>query len=137
MKYSFTTKGHYNITSKHKTTFEFTKDNEMGKAADCIIGVSSKVNLADIPQKLRNAIKDDKSIITIQLETENAADEIKGYGHPDLTLDHPTDMVCRKSEYKCSRTLMIKADKAAVDIKKELIEDLKEGKDLKVTISVE
>ncbi|MCE5215229.1 MAG: DUF371 domain-containing protein [Methanobacterium sp.] len=137
MKYSFTTKGHKNVTSKHKTTFEFTKDKDIGKAADCIIGVSSKVNLTDIPQKLRNAIKDDKSIITIHLETENADDKIIGYGHPDLTLDHPTDMVCRKSEYTCSRTLMIKADKAAVDLKRELIEDLKEDKALKVTIIVE
>ena len=71
------------------------------------------------------------------METKNALDEIKGYGHPELTLDHPTDIVCRKSEFKCSRTLMIKADKAAIDLKKELIEDLKKGKDLKIEITVE
>ena len=59
-----------------------------------------------------------------------------GYGQPDLTLKHPTDMVCRKSNYRCSRTLMVKADKAACDLKKELIDDLKEGKDLKVTIII-
>lgn len=133
----FYAKGHPNVTSAHKSTFEVTMDKEIGKAADCIIGVSSDSKLEDIPLEIREAIKNENAIIKIEFETENAKDEIKGQGHPDLTLDHPTDMVCRKSEYKCSRTLMIKADKAAIDIKKELIDDLKELKELKVTIIVE
>lgn len=136
MKYTFIAKGHPNITSRHKTTFEFTKDKEIGKTADCIIGVSSKTKLEDFPLELRRAIKDENTIIKILLETENAEDEIKGYGHPELTLDHPTDMVARKSQFKCSRTLMIRADKAACDLKKELIDDLKTGKSLKITITV-
>ena len=137
MKYTFTVKGHPNVTSKHRTTFEFTRDEEIGKTADCIIGVSSDVELGDFPPELRKAIKDEKNLIRIRLETENAKDEIKGYGHSELTLDHPTDMVARKSEFKCNRTLMIRADKAAVDLKRDLIEDLKKGKDLKVEIIVD
>ncbi|MBI5680668.1 MAG: DUF371 domain-containing protein [Methanobacterium sp.] len=137
MEYIFYAKGHPNVTSAHKSTFEVTMDKEIGKAADCIIGVSSDSKLENIPLEIREAIKNENAIIKIELETENAKDEIKGYGHPELTLDHPTDMVCRKSEYKCSRTLMIKADKAAIDLKKELIDDLREGKELKVKIIVE
>jgi uncharacterized protein len=137
MEYTFRVKGHKNVTSAHRSTFEVTMDKEIGIRADCIIGVSSKVKLEDFPLELRNAIKNENTLIKIQLETENAEDEIKGYGHPELTLDHPTDMVCRKSDFKCSRTLMIKSDKAAVDLKRELVNDLKEGKDLKVTIVVE
>ncbi|WP_414468664.1 DUF371 domain-containing protein [Methanobacterium sp. ACI-7] len=137
MEYIFYAKGHPNVTSKHKSTFEVTMDTEIGITADCIIGVSSKIRLEDFPIELRKAIQNEESVIKVQLETENASDEIVGFGHPELTLDHPTDMVCRKSEYKCSRTLMIKADKAAVGLKKELIDDLKEEKDLKVKIIVE
>ncbi|MCZ3367189.1 MULTISPECIES: DUF371 domain-containing protein [Methanobacterium] len=137
MEYTFYAKGHKNVTSAHRSTFEVTMDKEIGIRADCIVGVSSKVKLVDLPLELREAIKDENTQIKVQLETENAKDEIKGYGHPELTLDHPTDMVCRKSEFKCSRTLMIKSDKAAVDLKRELVDDLKEGKDLKVTILVE
>jgi len=136
MKYTFIAKGHSNITSRHKTTFEFTRDNEIGKTADCIIGVSSKTKLEDFPLELQRAIKNENTQIRILLETENAEDEIKGYGHPDLTLNHPTDMVCRKSQFKCSRTLMIGADKAACDLKKELVNDLKAGKSLKITIMI-
>jgi hypothetical protein len=137
MEYTFYAKGHKNVTSAHRSTFEVTMDEEIGIRADCIVGVSSKTKLVDLPSELRKAIKDENTRIKVQLETENVKDEINGYGHPELTLDHPTDMVCRKSEFKCSRTLMIKSDKAAVDLKRELVDDLKEGKDLKVTILVE
>ncbi|MGF7118997.1 DUF371 domain-containing protein [Methanobacterium oryzae] len=136
MEYIFHAKGHPNVTSTHKSTFEVTMDKEIGITADCIIGVSSNTKLDDFPPEILNAIKNESTIIEVHLETENANDKIVGYGHPELTLDHPTDMVCRKSEYKCSRTLMIKSDKAAIDLKRELIEELKVGKDLTVKIIV-
>ncbi len=136
MEYTFIVKGHPNITSKHKTTLEFTKDPDIGIKADCIIGVKSPVSMDNIPKEIIDAIKEDNNPITIQLETQNAADKIRGYGHHELTLNHPTDMVSRKSDFKCSRTLMINADKAAIDLKKELIKDLKDCKPLKVTIII-
>jgi uncharacterized protein len=136
MIYTFHAKGHPNVTSLHKTTFEVTTDKKIGKAADCIIGVQSGSVLEDVPDQIREAIRNENIQIKLILETENARDIITGYGHPELNLDHPTDIVCRKSNFTCSRTLMIRADKAAVELNKELIEDLKEGKDLKVIITV-
>jgi len=136
MEYTFEAKGHHNVTSKHKTTFEVTQDTEIGLAADCIVGVSSKVSLNDLPLQMREAIQNEDTKIRIILETENAKDVITGYGHPALTLDHPTDMVCRRSDYTCSRTLMIRADKASVDLDSDLIAELASGKTLKVTIIV-
>jgi uncharacterized protein len=136
MQYTFLAKGHPNITSLHKTTFEVTMDTQMGKRADCIVGMSAEASPNELPLRISEAIKNQKQLIRVLLETDNSIDEIKGYGHPSLTLDHPSDMVCRKSDYTCSRTLMIRADKAASDLKRELVEDLKEGKALKVTIIV-
>lgn len=136
MEYTFIVNGHPNITSKHRTTFEFTKDENIGITADCIIGVKSPVSMDNIPEEICKYIKEDNKLITLKLETENAVDEIKGYGHHELTLNHPTDMVIRKSEFKCGRTLMINADKAAKDLKTELIEDLKDLKQLKITIII-
>ncbi len=128
--------GHRKVNSLHKTTFEVTRDKQIFITADCIIGVQSESILEYLPIEIKKAIRDENAVIKIKLETENAEDTINGYGHENLTLIHPTDMVCRKSSYTCSRTLMIKADKAAVDLKKELIKDLKDGKDLKITIVV-
>ncbi|MDI9624541.1 MAG: DUF371 domain-containing protein [Methanothermobacter sp.] len=136
MKYVFYAKGHPNVTSRHKSTFEITMDDEIGKTADCIIGVDSSVSMRDFPRKLKKAIAKENAIIKLVLKTKNAKDEITGRGHPNLTLDHPRDIVCRKSDYICDRTLMIKADKAACDLKKELVEDLKRGSRLKVEIIV-
>ena len=82
--------------------------------------------------KLKIANKNTK--ITVILDTENGHDEIVGFGHEDLTLTHPTDIVCRTSDYVCSRTLMINADKAARDLDLDLIEDLKNEKEMEVTI---
>jgi hypothetical protein len=70
----------------------------------------------------------------VDLKTENGHDEITGFGHEDLTLTHPTDIVIRKSDFTCSRTLMINADKAARDLDEKLIDDLKNEKIMEVTI---
>ena len=136
MEHVFFAKGHPNVTSTHKTTFEVTKDKEIGKTADCIIGVAADDSIKDIPQNIRKAISSNEAVIKIYLETENAADIITGKGDQRLTLNHPTDIVCRKSDFICDRTLMIKADKAAKDLNPDLIKDLREGKQLKVKISV-
>jgi len=133
-EYTFKAYGHHNVTSQHKSTFEVTQDKEIGLAADCIVGVSSDASLNDLPAEMRKAIADENTKIKIILNTDNSSDEITGYGHPSLTLDHPTDMVCRKSNYTCSRTLMI--NKAAKDLKPELIDDLRSGMNLTVTIIV-
>jgi uncharacterized protein len=136
MEYSFIVKGHPNVTSRHKTTLEVTKDPEIGLKADCIVGVASGVSMENIPNEMLDKMKDQNTRITVKLETENACDEIHGFGHEDLTLDHPTDMVIRKSEFKCSRTLMILADKAACDLKPQMVRDLADSRQLKVNIII-
>ena len=78
MKYSFMVKGHPNITSQHKSTFEVTMDKEIGVRADCIIGVSSDVKLMDLPSELLDTIRCEDTLIKIELETVNAVDMIRG-----------------------------------------------------------
>ena len=137
MEYSFEASGHENVLSKHKSTFEITTDKSLTLKGDCIIGLNSQVTLNDFPQKLRDKIQTDNTKIELILETPNASDKIIGYGSSELTLDHPSDMVCRKSDFTCSRTLMIHADKAAIDLNKDLINDLSNSTSLKVTIKVD
>ena len=45
MQYKFKAYGHPNITAKHKTTLEFTKDKELSLRGDCIVGVKSDFEL--------------------------------------------------------------------------------------------
>jgi uncharacterized protein len=134
MNFKIKAKGHANILSEHKSTFEITSDPNLSLSGDCIIGVSMNYTLNDLPSELKEKINDRTSIITVRLSTENGEDEIRGYGHPDLTLDHLTDIVCRKSSYICSRTLMINSNKAASDLSIDLISDLRKGKILNFEI---
>lgn len=137
MIFKLQTKGHKNVTSLHKSTFEITKDVEIGPAADCIIGTSMDKSMSDFPEEFRDKIANSNTKITVILDTENGHDEIVGFGHENLKLTHPTDMVSRTSDYTCSRTLMIKANKAARDLDDNLIEDLKNEKIMDVTIKLE
>ena len=128
MIFKIFSKGHRNVTSHHKSTFEITKDAEIGPTADCIVGVDMDKTMLDFASS--------NTKITVELKTENGHDEITGFGHEGLTLTHPTDIVIRKSDYVCSRTLMINADKAAKDLDGALIDDLKNEKIMEVTIKL-
>ena len=136
MIFKLQTKGHRNVTSLHKSTFEVTKDVEIGPTADCIIGTDMDKSMLNFPQEFKDKIANSNTKVTVILDTENGHDEIVGFGHEDLTLTHPTDIVCRKSDYTCSRTLMINADKAARDLDEMLVEDLKNEKIMEVTIKL-
>ena len=136
MIFKIITKGHRNVTSHHKSTFEITRDAEIGPTADCIVGVDMDKTMLDFPQEFKDKIADSDTKIIVELKTENGYDEITGFGHEDLTLTHPTDIVIRKSDYTCSRTLMINSDKAAKDLDADLIDDLKNEKIMEVTIKI-
>ena len=136
MEFKIKSKGHKNVSSEHKSTFEITKDLEIGPTADCIIGVAMDESMLDFSQEFKDKIADSNTKIAVLLDTPNAHDEIIGYGHEDLTLTHPTDIVCRTSDYTCSRTLMIKSSKAARDLNSDLINDLKNEEELKITIKI-
>lgn len=136
MIFKLKTKGHKNVSSLHKSTFEITKDVEIGPTADCIIGVDMDRTMLNFPSEFKDKIANSNTKIKVILDTENGHDEITGFGHENLTLTHPTDIVCRTSDFTCSRTLMIKADKAARDLDRNLVEDLKNGKIMEVTIKL-
>ena len=136
MIFKIRTRGHENVTSNHRSTFEITRDAEIGPTADCIIGVGMDRTMLDFPQEFKEQIANPNTKITVILETENGYDEIVGFGHENLTLTHPTDIVIRKSDYVCDRTLMIGADKAARDLDRNVIRDLKNGEIMEVTIKL-
>lgn len=136
MIFKLKSKGHKNVTSLHKSTFEVTKDIEIGPTADCIVGTSADKSMLNFPQDFKEMIANSDTKIKVILDTEHGHDEITGFGHENLTLTHPTDIVCRTSDFTCPRTLMIHADKAAKDLDQNLIEDLKNEKVMDVTIEL-
>ena len=115
--------GHRNILATHKSTLEFTKDRELTKKRDCIIGVSSDFSLAELKQFIKNL---KKKKIKIIVRADGFKEEINADINPYF--DDDTEIVIRKSNFISKRTFAINANKAAVDLKRELISRLKENK---------
>ena len=134
MNFKIKAKGHENVLSLHKSTFEITKDKDLSLSGDCIIGLDIDKSMEDFPDEFKEKLANDDTKVIVELKTPNASDTIDGYGHHDLTLSHPTDLVCRKSTFVCSRTLMIKSNKAAIDLNRDLIKDLANGESMEVNI---
>ena len=134
MNFKIKAKGHENVLSLHKSTFEITKDKDLSLSGDCIIGLDIDKSMEDFPKRFKEKLANDDTKVIVELRTPNDSDTIEGYGHHDLTLSHPTDIVCRKSTFVCSRTLMIKSNKAAIDLNRDLIKDLANGESMEVDI---
>jgi len=135
--FSFTARGHKNVLSKHKTTLEFTMETHLTPRGDCIVAVGSEVGCAQLPEELKKALARDDAVLTIEIECGGVKDVVHAKGNSKLTLTHPTDLVVRKSNFVCSRTLAVSANKAAIDLDRSLIKKLAEGKDARIHLRVE
>ena len=117
--------GHENIQAIHPSTLMFTKEKHLSKTGDCVVGVASDKAVADLSQTFKDTLRKPNAKLTIIIEVGGLTEQINASGSPKLILTHPTDMVIRKSDYICNRTLAIQADKSANDLPRELLEKLK------------
>ncbi len=129
-------KGHKNIRSGHKTTLEITKEHNLTPKGDCIIAVSADKGLLDLSDRFKDKLREENSILEILIKSNGIEEKIIARGHPELTLSHPTDMVIRKSNFICSRTLAINSDKAAIDLDRILVEGLRNGRDAVIELKI-
>jgi hypothetical protein len=129
--------GHENIQATHKSTLEITKELQLSKKGDCIIGVSADKGIADLSLEFKESLRKKNAKMTMLIEAGEAAEVVNGFGSPRLILAHPTDMVVRKSSHVCSRTLAIQTDKAACDLSRKLVEKLRNPEQIvKITLTV-
>ncbi len=114
-------RGHARIRGVHRTTFEVTKEKHLTERGDCIVGVNASKGALDLCEDFRVLARNSNCRITLFINAEEYSEVVRGFGNENLVLTHPTDLVIRKSDYTCSRTLMIRSDKAAVDFPRDLI----------------
>ena len=117
--------GHPNIRSSHPTTIMFTKERQVTRRGDCVVAVAADKSVADLSTEFKNALRQPYAKLTIHLEVGGLQGQINAYGSPELVLNHPNDLVIRKSEFISDRTLAVKADKSSADLSKAVIEKLK------------
>ncbi|MEJ2260141.1 MAG: DUF371 domain-containing protein [Nitrosopumilaceae archaeon] len=121
MRFEIEFSGHENIRSNHKKTIEITKDSELTLRGDCIIGVNANYSCSDLPENLKAKLQDPTSEVQFSIKVQEHEFVVKGKGHEDLILTHPEDIVIRKSDFVCPRTLAVKCDKASDLLPREMV----------------
>ena len=120
--------GHENIRSNHQRTIEITKDSHLTPKGDCIVGVNASSGCSDLPDVLKEKLRNSNATVTISILVGPQKFSVKGKGHPDLILSHPEDIVIRKSSFVCPRTLVVECDKASDLLPREMVSLLQNPK---------
>ncbi len=122
---SFTCRGHPNITGTHAKTLEFTRDEEIGRRATCVLGVAS-----DHDDRALLALRGDVRVI---LDSGTARDSFDATVTPFFLGDD--SLVFRVGPALRGRTIAGDASKGAADIDRALVQTLSSrGATLRVTI---
>lgn len=116
--------GHENVKATHKSTLEITKEDFLTPRGDCIICIKADKGLKELNEEFKRALKSGKKV-RIRIIVDDLVDEIIASGDERLTFENDVSMVIRKSTYVDGRTLAVKANKAAKDIDRRIIERLK------------
>lgn len=129
--------GHPLVSGKHRTTLEITRDASLTQNGDCIIGVSSAKGAADLSGEFKRILANDDASLQTVLSAGGIEITINSKGSSMMTLDHPTDMVWRRSGFVCGRTVGIYSDTTALTLPRELIHHLsaEEKMSVKMTAS--
>jgi hypothetical protein len=121
-----TARGHQAIKAVHPTTFELTKDSYLTERGDCIIGVNLDKAVSELDPDFRKALKKSTSIVILVLRVDNLVDVVIAQGHEDLILSDDRRIIVRKSSYIDSATLAINANKSSRNIRRDLVEKLRD-----------
>ena len=129
--------GHENVRGEHESTFEFTTDDFLTPAGDCILGIEADKAPADFDPAFVDACRDVDAEITAVIEAGDTEAEISGRGDPGLTFEDERSLVGRTSTYVDDRTVMLEADMAAGDLDRGLISTLGSGEPVTLRLRVE
>ncbi len=128
MEFAIEFSGHENIRSNHKSTIEITKESHLTPRGDCIVGVNANSSCNDLPDELKEKLRDSDAKVSVTITVGVHVFSMQGRGHPDLTLTHEDDIVIRKSDFVCPRTLIVRCDKASDLLPRKMVSLLQNPK---------
>jgi uncharacterized protein len=113
--------GHPNVRSLHSKSIEITKDGYLTPKGDCIIGIKANKGCTDLEESIRRGLKSSSAIVKIEVIVGDESFNIKGRGDERLTMLNPQDIVIRRTNFVCPRTMSVLCDKASSDMPRELV----------------
>lgn len=136
MKEVITAQGHPLVSATHTTTFEVTRATDLTCTGNCIIAVGADKGAIDLSRNFRRALREPGSVLTTCISWNTSSFPVTSYGHPDLILDHPHDLVWRRSSFIDGRTVGVRSDRTARTLPKDLITHLKNEGKVVITLTV-
>lgn len=118
--------GHPNIRSLHAKTIEITKDEHLTPRGDCIIGVKANKACADLDESFKHRLKSNSSVVRIEIMIGDESFLILGMGDERLSMLNAHDIVIRKTNFVCPRTMSVLCDKASSDLPRKLVSMLQD-----------
>ncbi|MBM3897408.1 MAG: DUF371 domain-containing protein [Thaumarchaeota archaeon] len=117
--------GHPNVRAWHEKTIEVTKDSNLTLEGDCIVGVRASKGCSQLAEEVKSALNDG-SLVKFEIEVGSQVFGFTARGSSELTFEDEHEIVIRKSDYVSPRTLAVRADKAACDVPRKIVEILKD-----------
>ncbi|HEX6282638.1 MAG TPA: DUF371 domain-containing protein [Nitrososphaera sp.] len=120
--------GHPNIQSLHAKTIEITKDEHLTPRGDCIIGLKANKACADLDESFKHRLKSNSAIVRIEIMVGDESFRIIGRGDERLSMLNAHDIVIRRTNFVCPRTMSVLCDKASSDMPRKLVKMLQDQK---------
>lgn len=114
-------RGHPHVRALHRSTFEITKEEHLTPSGTCILAIHADKGPCELEPEFRESLMSDSARLVTTLTAGNESCTISAQGSSRLTLDHPTDLVWRRSSYIDCRTIAIHADRTAQTLPRALI----------------
>jgi uncharacterized protein len=128
-------RGHPLVSGTHPSTFEITAESHLTSTGNCIIGIAADKGCAGLSPEFKRVLSHDDARLLTRLKCGGTEVEIHSQGSALFTLDHPTDMVWRRSTFACGRTIGILSDMVAVTLPEVLIKNLVAEETMIVTLT--
>jgi uncharacterized protein len=129
--------GHPLVRGEHPTTFEVTTEETLTVYGDCIIAVGADKGAAGLSNEFRCILSTEGATLHTRLICRDQSIDVYSHGGPGLSLEHPTDLVWRRSTFSCGRTIGMGCDVVAKTLPRDLIRYLREGAVLRVEMTAE
>ena len=129
-------RGHPLVLGTHLTTFEVTCGEHLTEKGNCVIGVAADKGCGGLSPVFKEVLAHDDAVLVTRLECSGTTAVVTSRGSPRFTLDHPADMVWRRSPFVCGRTIGILSDCVAATLPEALIRNLSAGKEMVITLKV-
>ena len=129
--------GHESILCTHKSTIELTKEGNLTKRGNCILGIRASKACVNLNSALKKKIQENNKI-KIKIKVDDLVDSFYGYGSSELKMSNNKAIVFRKSNFICDRTVLINCTKSSRELNRDLVKRLSvQGKKFSIIFEVD